>query len=188
MKFLSLFCALLMTQALAYSQDCTLTIENSDIRVPIELITDQYVFNDYFRCVSTWTPNQTSVDAGQSVFLVYQNLLNNERGTPVRFQTFYIGTFFSVSSYTKTSDTEFEITGHLYVNGDCQIHDAICKLTIDVTDVINHEKALIELGDEENTLRRIDSNTTHEIDASNSHISINVKVTRRWNDETGEWN
>jgi hypothetical protein len=68
-----------MTQALAYSQECTLTIENSDIRVPIELITDQYVFNDYFRCVSTWTPNQTSVDAGQSVFLVYQNLLNNER-------------------------------------------------------------------------------------------------------------
>ena len=111
-----------------------------------------------------------------AVFLIYQNVRHQNSESPVRFQTFYLGDFFSVSSYSKISETTFEIIGQMYIKGDCALFK-ICKLTIDVTDVINNEIALVKLGREEYRSLRSLSRPTNEIDGYNSHISIRVEVT-----------
>ena len=188
MKFLSLFFVFISIAFITRSQNCNFSAENSEFLIPVELISEHHIFNENFRCVSIWTPNRTDVSPGTSVFLIYQNLPDNE--STVRFQTFYLGRFFGEPTYLKISETKFEVTGELYENSKCIGLDedfASYKLSIDVTDVINNEIAYVKFGDDEYKRQRNQSRTSKEVEGYNSHISISAEVISKYNYDTGEW-
>jgi hypothetical protein len=193
MKFLSLFFVFISIASITRSQNCNFSEENLEFLIPVELIYEHHVFNENFRCVSVWTPNRftrTDTSPGTAVFLIYQNLPDRSRISSVRFQTFYLGSFFGEPTYLKISETKFEITGGGYENSKCidAIGDfASYKLSIDVTDVINNEIALVKLGDDEYKTRRKQSRTSKEVEGYNSHISISAEVISKYNYDTGEW-
>ena len=125
------------------SKNISMRTSVSNISVPIESIDKIHKFDSNekyggFRCVTTNSLGATDYGPYNELYFIFDNAFE----MPHRTAIFKIGNLANITSFTKVSESEYQITGDMFSNENYESNEKVL-ITIDASKVLEKEKKII---------------------------------------------